>query len=205
LHDPVHLERLVAVTKRWLRSHGYLRAEIASRLHTTCEGVIVQLEVTLGRRFTLTSIVIHGSELPWTFERELGTINTVGASYDEAGFAYDLDELVRWHHRRGWIDAEAIPPTRRIDDATGHVSVQSAITPGKRYKLEVLVEGGTPEQRKAIDAVFAPLRGQWYDVIKIEEAYDAVAQYAGDELKYQTVSGVEHGVYQIRVLLGGAP
>jgi len=161
LHDRGRLARLVASSEATLRNHGYLRATLSATTQTTCEGVVVRIAGSLGRRYAAGKIRVTGAATPVTradLAYDFGHTNVPGGAYQKDELDAALDRILARERALGYFDA-----TREVhgllDERTGRVDTDVRITDGPRYRIQVVTEGGTPEMRAFVAAKLAPVEG----------------------------------------------
>jgi outer membrane protein assembly factor BamA len=167
LDDPARTDRIVTTALAALRVRGYLTAAITVDRERGC-GIELHAHVTLGPRFTITSIEFEtDDEFPAAtrlalIEDALGTVNTIGGTYVQERLERALVELRKRYADAGWLDAQISAPVAS-HDANGNVTVSIPVTAGPRFRIgSVRAVGGGTANRDVI-AALGLREGEYYD------------------------------------------
>jgi outer membrane protein assembly factor BamA len=179
LADRRRIAELVGTTEDLLRDHGYVDANLRATTRETCGGVIVRVTGALGRQYHVKTIRAIGATIPVSPADDLGQANVVGGVYWKSALDAARDRLVSRARALGHLDAKGELGVA-FDKRTASVDVVMKISEGPRYRLRVVIEGGTPEMRALLGSKVAAVEAASdrsveaarSDVVRVEMALD---------------------------------
>jgi hypothetical protein len=196
LDDRARLARLVVASEDLLRDHGYLDASLRATTRDTCDGVIVRVTGRLGRQYHVRTLRVIGATIPVSradLEDDLGHANVVGGVYWKTALDDALARMRAREKALGHLDARGELDVA-LDAQTASVDVVMSITEGPRYRLKLVVEGGTPEMRALVTSAVAPIQNapdrgteaQFGDAARAEIALDRQLAKLGGQVSLST-------------------
>ena len=184
------LERL----KLFYQQEGYLdvKVEPIFDYNQKEQWIFINILVEEGRHYVSGEIKIQGNQLFPESEiwQELEMLP--GLTYSQYYLSKDIQKIIDYYHKRGYMDARVAPDVRLNRD-TGKVDVTYQIEEGDLYFVEkVVVRGNTKTKDLVIRRELRIRPGERFDGEKIEKSKQRLENLDYfEEITYDTEPGTE--------------
>lgn len=135
----------------WLDTYhheGHWKAALADPVATpdaTCGGVAVTVGVNEGPSYTWAAASWPGASALTAHDLDTLLGMTAGRVADGGKLDAGLRRVIEAYRKRGYLDART-DPTPQLDDASGQVSFQIAVTEGRQFQMGTLTFTGLPDK-----------------------------------------------------------
>jgi outer membrane protein assembly factor BamA len=181
MDDQARIERVADLALRDLRAQGYVDADLSIGRHAGC-GVDIDVQVVLGRRYRIGSIVFAGApdadpaagiDRLAALEDGLGTVNTLGGVYIEYRMQRAVTELERRYRDAGWLEAKLGPPRASYDRTSGVIAVRIPTELGARFTIgSIKAVGANADARARLIQALGIRSGDYYNAPRLRTAIE---------------------------------
>lgn len=167
------LERL----KLFYAQEGYLDAKVEPKFDYDEKGhwIYIKILIDEGQHYVTGDVQIKGNKLFPESEiwQELEMLP--GTTYSQYYLSKDVDKVVKYYHKRGYMDARVVPDVK-LNRSSGKVDVAYKIEEGDLYFVEkVIIRGNTKTKDIVIRRELRIRPGEKFDGDKIEKSKERLA------------------------------
>jgi len=176
------------------QQEGYLDAKVEPVLDydKPNQKIFIKIRVEEGTHYVSGEVKIQGNQLFPESEiwQELEMLP--GLTYSQYYLSKDIDKILNYYHRRGYMDARVLPDIR-LNKETGKVDVTYQIQEGDLYFVDkVVIRGNTKTKDIVIRRELRIRPGERVDGEKIEKSKERLANLDYfEDITYDTEPGSE--------------
>lgn len=158
--------------RAFYQQEGYLDVKIDSDFDYDKEKkkIFIKIKVDEGKHYVCGDVNIKGNQLFPESEiwQELEMLP--GMTYSQYYLAKDIEKIVSYYHRQGYMDARVVPDVKLNRD-NGKVDLAYNLTEGDLYFVEkVIIRGNTKTKDMVIRREIAIRPGERFDGDKIDKS-----------------------------------